>query len=263
MLFHKMHGLGNDFVILKSSEPLHSEQVVHLCDRHTGVGADQLITYTDDEVSTVHFYNQDGTSAEQCGNGIRCLAWLLMTQRKQTSVKLKSPIGYHEAWLLGDGRVKIEMGQPEFTWDDQPLSQQLDLLDLFVDVAHKPDMMAVSMGNPHAVIFVQNPTMDMAMHYGPHIEHHRLFPNRTNVHFVHVETPDHITMIPWERGTGITQACGSGACAVHAAALKKGLIAPICQITMPGGSVKLETRDDGVILLTGPTTYVFEGKITN
>lgn len=261
MLFHKMHGLGNDFVILNSGEHLTPQQVIHLCDRHTGIGADQLIAYTDDEVSIVKFYNQDGTPAEQCGNGIRCLAWLLMTQRNQPSVKLHSPSGYHQAWMLEDGRVKIEMGQPEFTWDEQPLSQQLDLLDLFVDVAHKPDMMAVSMGNPHAVIFVEHPTMDMAMQYGPHIEHHRLFPNRTNVHFVHVEAPNQITMIPWERGTGITQACGSGACAVHAAALKKGLIDPISHITMPGGTVTLETGNDGVILLTGPATYVFEGKI--
>lgn len=261
MLFHKMHGLGNDFIIFKNSEILSPERVVHLCNRHEGIGADQLITYSDDAESVVRFYNQDGTSAEQCGNGIRCLAWLLMTENKRTSVKLKSPIGDHEAWLLDDGRVRIEMGKPEFTWEEQPLSQQLDLLDLFTDTAHKPDMMAVSMGNPHAVIFVQHPTIEMATQYGSHIEHHRLFPNRTNVHFVHVETPSHITMIPWERGTGITQACGSGACAVHAAALKKGLIAPTCQITMPGGSVTLETRDDGIILLTGPATYVFEGKI--
>ncbi|QOL19784.1 diaminopimelate epimerase [Candidatus Bodocaedibacter vickermanii] len=261
MLFHKMHGLGNDFIILKHTKILAPVDVISLCDRHTGIGADQLITYTDDEESVVRFYNQDGTAAEQCGNGIRCLAWLLMTQRKQASIKVQSPTGHHEAWLLDDGQVRITMGQPEFTWDDQPISQQLDLLDLFTDLAHKPDMVAVSMGNPHAVIFTQHPTIEMAETYGPHVEHHRLFPNRTNVHFVHVESQDHITMIPWERGTGITLACGSGACAVHAAALKKGLIDPICDITMPGGTVTLETRDDGVIVLTGPATYVFEGKI--
>jgi diaminopimelate epimerase len=256
-----MHGLGNDFIILKSSEILTSERVIHLCNRHTGIGADQLITYTDDIESVVRFYNQDGTVAEQCGNGIRCLAWLLMNQREQGSIQLHSPAGYHKAWLLQDGRVCIEMGKPEFTWEDQPLSQQLDLLDLFMDMAHKPDMVAVSMGNPHAVIFVANPTLEMAEKYGPYIEHHRLFPNRTNVHFVHLESANHIKMIPWERGTGITQACGSGACAVHAAALKKGLVAPTSNITMPGGSVTLETREDGVILLTGPATYVFEGKM--
>lgn len=261
MLFHKMHGLGNDFIVLKSSELLNSEYIIHLCNRHTGIGADQLITYTDDLESIVRFYNQDGTVAEQCGNGIRCLAWLLMTQRGQQSIRLHSPSGYHEAWLLHDGRVCIEMGKPQFTWEDQPLSQQLDLLDLFVDVSHKPDMVAVSMGNPHAVIFVPHPTLEMAEKYGPYIEHHRLFPNRTNVHFVHLESENQIKMIPWERGTGITQACGSGACAVHAAALKKGLIAPISNITMPGGSVTLETREDGIILLTGPATYVFEGKM--
>jgi diaminopimelate epimerase len=261
MLFHKMHGLGNDFIILKHSESLTSEYVKKLCDRHTGIGADQLITYTDDIESIVRFYNQDGTSAEQCGNGIRCLAWLLMTQRNQPNIRLHSPSGYHEAWLLDDGQVRIEMGRPEFTWDDQPLSQQLDLLDLFKEVAHKPDMVAVSMGNPHAVIFTQHPTLEMAETYGPHVEHHRLFPNRTNVHFVHVESKHHINMIPWERGTGITLACGSGACAVHAAALKKGLIDPICNIIMPGGTVTLETRDDGVIVLTGAATYVFEGKM--
>jgi diaminopimelate epimerase len=261
MLFHKMHGLGNDFIILKHSERLTSEYVKNLCDRHIGIGADQLITYTDDIESIVRFYNQDGTSAEQCGNGIRCLAWLLMTQRNQMNIRLHTPSRHQEAWLLHDGRVRIEMGQPEFTWDDQPLSQQLDLLDLFKEVAHKPDMVAVSMGNPHAVIFVQHPTIEMAETYGPHVEHHRLFPNRTNVHFVHVESRHHINMIPWERGTGITLACGSGACAVHAAALKKGVIDPICDITMPGGTVTLETRDDGVIVLTGTATYVFEGKM--
>ena len=261
MLFHKMHGLGNDFIILKHSEALASDYVQNLCDRHRGIGADQLITYTDDDESIVRFYNQDGTTAEQCGNGIRCVAWLLMTQRNQTNIRLHSPSRYQEAWLLDDGRVRIEMGRPEFTWDDQPLSQQLDLLDLFKEVAHKPDMVAVSMGNPHAVIFTQHPTIEMAETYGPHVEQHRLFPNRTNVHFVHVESQQHIKMIPWERGTGITLACGSGACAVHAAALKKGLIDPICDITMPGGTVTLETRHDGVVELTGSATYVFEGKM--
>jgi diaminopimelate epimerase len=261
MLFHKMHGLGNDFIILESSEVLAAEYVRYLCNRHQGIGADQLITYTDDSESNVYFYNQDGTVAEQCGNGIRCLAWLLMTQRKQSSIRLQSPIGHHEAWLLENDQVCIEMGRPEFTWEDQPLSQQLDLLDIFIDVAHKPDMVAVSMGNPHAVIFVQHPTVEMAERYGPYVEHHRLFPNRTNVHFVHVESRNQINMIPWERGTGITQACGSGACAVHAAALKKGLINSVCNITMPGGAATLQTREDGVILLTGSVTYVFEGKM--
>ncbi|MCP5322555.1 MAG: diaminopimelate epimerase [Candidatus Paracaedibacteraceae bacterium] len=261
MLFHKMHGLGNDFIILKSEESLDPNYVIHLCDRHKGIGADQLITYTDDLEPKVKFYNQDGTVAEQCGNGIRCVASLLMNQRKLSTIKLYSPAGVHQAWMLEDGRVCIEMGRPKFEWEDQPLSQQLDLLDVFMDMSHKPVMLAVSMGNPHAVIFVQHPTVEMAERYGPYVEHHRLFPYRTNVHFVEVIDKKQINMIPWERGTGITQACGSGACAVHAAALKKGLIDPISDIIMPGGSAVLQTRDDGVILLTGPATYVFEGKL--
>jgi diaminopimelate epimerase len=262
MLFHKMHGLGNDFIIFQSTETLSPDTIRHMCNRHSGVGADQLITYTDDIEPIVRFYNQDGTVAEQCGNGIRCLAWLLMTNRNVPSIRLQSPAGHQEAWMMKDGRVCIEMGKPEFTWDDQPLSQQLDLLDIFTDMSGKPEMVSVSMGNPHAVIFVQHPTIEMAERYGPYVEHHRLFPNRTNVHFIHVINRAQINMIPWERGTGITQACGSGACAAHAAALKKGLIEPVCEIVMPGGSVDLHTRDDGVILLTGTATYVFEGRMT-
>lgn len=157
MLFHKMHGLGNDFIILESIKALSSQYVVQLCDRHKGIGADQLITYTNDKEPNVGFYNQDGTIAEQCGNGIRCLAWLLMRHREESTITLHSPSGRHQAWLLEDGRVRIEMGMPKFEWEDQPLSHQLDLLDLFVDMSHKPEMIAVSMGNPHAVIFVQNP----------------------------------------------------------------------------------------------------------
>lgn len=262
MQFHKMHGLGNDFIIMPASELLTRARITHLCSRHLGVGADQLITFTDEATPKARFYNQDGSEAEQCGNGIRCLAWLLMKQRGVDSITLQSPIGKQQAWLLKDDTVRIEMGTPEFTWEDLPISQQLDLLDVFVESAEKPDMVAVSMGNPHAVVFIPHPTLKMAEAYGPIVENHKLFPNKTNVHFVELEGDFTINMIPWERGTGITQACGSGACAVHAAALKKGLIGPKCKVVMPGGVAMLETRaEDGVILLTASATYVFEGFI--
>lgn len=255
-----MHGLGNDFIVMPA-HPLTPKQITQLCDRHLGIGADQLITYTDDAEPVARFYNQDGSEAEQCGNGIRCLAWLMMQQRGVQHITLQSPIGKQQAWLLENGHVRIEMGLPEFTWEDLPISQQLDLLDVFVETAEKPDMMAVSMGNPHAVVFIPHPSIKMAEAYGPVVENHKLFPHKTNVHFVEINN-DVIQMIPWERGTGITQACGSGACAVHAAALKKGLIGPKCEVKMPGGSAILETRpEDGVILLTAPATYVFEGLI--
>lgn len=264
MLFHKMHGLGNDFIIFQADTPLGSEYIQKLCHRHHGIGADQLITYTADDRPNVMFYNNDGTPAEQCGNGLRCLSWLLMSQRGISEIQLSSPTQNHTAWLKKNGHVCIEMGQPDFTWEDQPISQQLDLLDIFTDMPHKPDMNAVSMGNPHAVVFIPNPTIETALRYGPHIENHHLFPNKTNAHFVEVKDRNTVHMIPWERGTGITEACGSGACAVHAAALKKGLIDSISTVKMPGGSAQLETRNsDGVILLTAETTYVFKGEIAS
>ncbi len=263
MLFHKMHGLGNDFIILESTNPLEPKYVKQLCHRHHGIGADQIITYSPDYEPKVAFYNSDGTTAEQCGNGIRCLAWLLMKQRQKHDIRLCSPTQHHSAWLLENDQVCIEMGQPQFTWENQPISQQLDLLDVFTSMAHKPDMSAVSMGNPHAIIFIPNPTIDIAKRYGPYIENHRLFPNKTNAHFVDIQDRNIIHMIPWERGTGITEACGSGACAAHAAALKKGLIDPICTVRMPGGLALLETRkSDGVILLTADVEYVFKGEIS-
>ncbi len=258
VIFHKMHGLGNDVIITEAHSISSSDQIQLLCDRKKGIGADQLVTYSPD--LDVRFFNQDGSAAEQCGNGIRCLAWFLMKEKKTDFITLKTTVGMHRAWLLPDEQVRIEMGTPLFLWEDQPLSHQLDFMDVFVGLSDRPDMASVSMGNPHAIIFVKETSLELAEKYGPFVEHHKLFPNKTNAHFVTVLDRNTIHMVPWERGTGITFACGSGACAVHAAAYKKELVNETSLIKMPGGDLKIEYRDDKVIA-TGHVTYVFEGRL--
>lgn len=259
MIFHKMQGLGNDIIITEFKNIKSSDHVEFLCNRKLGIGADQIVTYTPE--LEVRFFNQDGSSAEQCGNGLRCLAGFLMKEKKIEFISLKTTVGTHHAWLLANDQVRIEMGSPTFLWEDQPLSHQLEFMDVFIDLSDKPDMASVSIGNPHAVIFLKNTSVEMAEKYGPFVENHKLFPNKTNAHFVTVIDRKTIHMVPWERGTGITLACGSGACAVHAAAYKKGLVDSISTIKMPGGELIIEYKDDRVIA-TGNVTYVFEGRLT-
>ncbi len=261
LAFMKWHGAGNDFVIIDSrgrdsvvSEPLARA----LGDRHRGVGFDQLaeIRSSDSADIDLDFWNNDGSRAEACGNATRCGARYVMDQTGSVALTIRTVRGVLEARLV-DGEVSVNMGQPQLRRDELALAGN-------VDPAHLPlagDPMAVGMGNPHAVYFVDDAEAVDVAGIGPKVEHDPLFPARTNVEFAQVRARDEIRMRVWERGTGITLACGSGACATAVAAAERGLTERKVRMEVDGGWLVLDWRDNGV-WMTGPTAHVYDAVLT-
>ena len=263
--FMKMHGLGNDFVVVDArARPLvvTKEMARGLGDRHRGVGFDQLaiISYSDGETTAdahLTFYNSDGSTSAACGNATRCIARYLMDQNGEKSLSLTTDRGTLHAQDLGDGITSINMGSPQMEWKDIPLTDAVDTLELPIDGAPT----ATGMGNPHCTFFVDDvSTIDLETQ-GALIEHNPLYPERTNVQYAQVIGPDHIRMRVWERGVGVTLASGSSSCATAVAAARRGLTGRKVRIDLDGGTLHIDWRDDGV-WMTGPTMHVFSGKLT-
>ncbi|MCW3781397.1 diaminopimelate epimerase [Defluviimonas salinarum] len=257
--FIKMHGAGNDFVILDSRgrQPVTTPALAAaLGDRHRGVGFDQLAEIRDAEGAdfTLDFWNNDGSRAGACGNASRCVADLVMAGLGRDSVRFGTARGTLAATRRADGLVSVNMGAPILDWDGVPLAEPSDLLHLPIP----GDPAAVGMGNPHCVFFVDDAeAIDLARE-GAKIEHHPLFPRATNVEYASLTGPDRLRMRVWERGTGITLACGSGACATAVAAHLRGLAGRHVVLDLDGGTLEIDWRDDGV-WMTGPTARVFDG----
>lgn len=257
--FIKMHGAGNDFVVIDSRgrQALVTPELARaIGDRNRGVGFDQLVEIRDTDQADyeLDLWNSDGSRTGACGNATRCVADLLMREDNRGEVTLLTLRGQLSARRQADGRVSVNMGAPQLDWAEIPLARA-------VDTRHLPlagDPVAVGMGNPHCVFFVENAgTVDLAG-LGPRVEHDPLFPERTNVEFASVTSPDHLRMRVWERGAGITLACGSGACATAVAASLRGLTGRHVLIDLDGGQLEIDWREDGV-WMTGPTAFVFEG----
>lgn len=260
--FMKMHGAGNDFVIINSRE---RDAVVTAVlaravgDRHRGVGFDQLaeIRSTDQADFALDFWNSDGSRAGACGNATRCVCDVIMREIGRDTVTLTTERGLLRAIRLADGRVSVNMGHPQRDWAEVPLARAVDTLNLPLP----GDPVAVGMGNPHCVFFVADAeAVDLAA-TGPGLEHDPLYPQRTNVEFASVLGPDHLRMRVWERGAGITLACGSGTCATVVAAHLRGLTGRRVVVDVDGGVLEVDWRDDGV-WLTGPVVHVFDGVLT-
>lgn len=260
--FMKMHGLGNDFVVFDRREAggLPPAALVRaLADRHRGVGFDQLAVVEADEEADARltFFNPDGSESAACGNATRCIARWLMDETGKTRLALRTGRGVLEAVDAGDGLTSVNMGPPLTDWRDIPLARDVDTLHLPIE----GDPVATSMGNPHCTFFVEDAeAVDLAAR-GPEIEHHPLFPERTNVQFAHLAGPDRLRMRVWERGTGITLASGSSSCAVAVAAARRGLTGRRVRVTLDGGEIGIDWREDGV-WMTGPTAHVFDGTLT-
>ena len=260
--FMKMHGAGNDFVVIdrRGRGPVMTAGLAQaLGDRNRGVGFDQLAEITDaDGVDFgLVFWNSDGSQAGACGNATRCVSDYVMRGSGVDRVALTTARGGLLAERLADGRVAVNMGQPQLDWQSIPLSHKVDHLHLPL----AGDPVAVGMGNPHAVHFVPDAeAVDLAL-LGPKIEHDPLFPQRTNVEFVSVIGADRLRMRVWERGAGITLACGSGACATAVAAHLRGLTGRHVTLQADGGVLEVDWREDGV-WLTGPVARVFDGVLT-
>lgn len=259
--FMKMHGLGNDFVIVDSRiSPIQiSAQIAQgLGDRHRGVGFDQLAVINDSSDADValSFYNSDGSTAAACGNATRCIAQYEMDRLQVDSLSMITERGLLAAQRYGD-MVSVNMGHPMLDWDKIPLARPLDTLRLPLDGAPT----ATGMGNPHCTFFVENAeAVDLAQ-LGPIFENDPLFPERTNVQFAHVVGKNLLRMRVWERGVGMTLASGSSSCATAVSAVRLGLTGRKVEIQLDGGMIYIDWRDDGV-WMTGATLHVFDGVLT-
>jgi len=265
----KMHGLGNDFVVLDSrDEPilLPEARIRRIGDRRRGIGFDQLLVLehpgADNADAFMRIFNPDGSEAGACGNGTRCVADLLMTEMGQGSCRIETLRGVLEAERAGD-LVSVDMGPPQLDWRDIPLSREMDTLHLPIEVDGLSDPAGVGMGNPHCIFFVEDAdTVDVAG-IGAKVEHHPLYPQRTNVEFLTVTGDNMMRLRVWERGAGITLACGSGTCASTVAAHRRGLVdaqsAPV-QVTVDGGELSIQIRKDGHVIMTGPIATTFVGE---
>jgi len=267
--FLKMHGLGNDFVVFDARDTainLTQAQVKTIADRHFGVGCDTVVVIRPGGAQAdagVIFYNADGSESESCFNATRCIARLLMDERGLARVKLSSKGGMLACSDAGQGSVMVDMGPPRLDWQQVPLAREVDTLNFPLDVggASLP-VSALSMGNPHCVLFVPDADKAPVTQLGPKIETLPLFPNRTNVEFAQVLDRDRIRMRVWERGVGITLACGTGACATAVAAMRRGLVGRKVELLLDGGALAIEWREtDDHVLMTGPTAMPFRGRL--
>lgn len=266
--FVKMHGLGNDFVVLDiraSGLALTDGQVRAIADRRRGIGCDQLIVVEkprnqlSDAWMTI--YNPDGSQSGACGNATRCVAWLLMNEAKSDKVVIETRAGLLDGERRGDDLVAVDMGPARLDWRDIPLAEAVDTLHLGITNGPLHDPVGVNMGNPHAVFFVDDVTkIDLAA-LGPGLENHALFPERANIEIAQVTGPQTIRMRVWERAAGITQACGSGACATLVAAARRGLTGRKADVVLDGGTLTIEWLPDDHVLMTGPVALVAAGRI--
>ncbi|MEE8276363.1 MAG: diaminopimelate epimerase [Alphaproteobacteria bacterium] len=263
--FVKMHGLGNDFVIIDArgeALTLAAAQVRAIADRRTGVGCDQLITIEPaaDADAFMRIHNADGGEAEACGNGARCVARLLMDELGRAAVTLETVVGHLDA--SADGRlITVDMGPVQLDWGDIPLSEETNTLHLRLGSSALGDGVASNIGNPHLTFFVEDAeTADIAS-YGSRYETHPLFPRRVNVAIASVTARGGLRLRVWERGVGITRACGSAACAATTAASRRGLIERRAEVTLDGGTLDIEWRADNHVAMTGPTAVSFRGRL--
>jgi len=267
--FVKMHGLGNDFVVFDARDTainLTPSHVKIIADRHFGVGCDTVVVIRPGGAQTdaaVLFYNADGSESESCFNATRCVARLLMDERGLARVKLSTKGGLLAASDAGKGLVMVDMGPPRLDWQQVPVAREVDTLNFQLDVGGSSlPVSAVSMGNPHCVLFVPDADKAPVTQLGPKIETLPFFPNRTNVEFAQVLDQNRIRMRVWERGVGVTLACGTGACATAVAAMRRGFTGRKVELLLDGGSLFIEWREeDGHVLMTGPTAMPFRGRL--
>ncbi len=266
--FIKMHGLGNDFVVLDArlhDIRLDDRQAAAIAARHTGIGCDQLIVIEKPRDKSAEAFlrirNADGGEVEACGNAARCLGYLLMRESGRDTVTLETAAGLIEARNAGKDRVAVDMGKPRWSWRDIPLSRDCDTDHLPLSLGSLSDAAATSMGNPHATFFVKDVMAVDLADLGPALEHDPLFPKRANIGVAQVIAPTRIRLRVWERGAGLTPACGTGACAALVAAHRRGLAARRAEIVADGGSLAIEWRADDHVLMTGPVAVSFTGAI--
>ena len=272
--FFKMNGLGNDFVVVDARArkvSFSAEAARRIGDRHRGVGFDQLLSIEPGNGLgdvVMRIWNPDGSLAEACGNGTRCVADLLLSEMGKSVVKIATSGGLLACTRGADGRVSVDMGEPKLEWQDIPLAERMDtrVLDIEVGPIGAPVLVgpsAVNMGNPHCIFFVADAEAHDLKKIGPMIEHHPLFPERANISLAQVKSKGEVRLRVWERGAGLTLACGSAACATAVAGARKRLTERTVRVVLDGGALDIEWRQDNHVLMTGPSELNFTGELSD
>jgi diaminopimelate epimerase len=260
--FHKMHGLGNDFVVIDArveALDMTANRARAIADRRLGIGCDQIVLIEQSSIADMRlrFFNADGSEVGACGNGTRAAALYI-----GKPVKFETGGGILSATIEGTD-ASVDMGEPRFDWDQIPLSYAMDTLNMPVGWDDLTSVSAVNVGNPHIVLFCEGSDSDVrdkAFTLGPQIETDPLFPERVNANFARVDTPTAISLWTWERGAGHTQACGTGACATAVAAIRTKRATGPVTVSQPGGQVVIDWSTGGNITMTGPATHVYSGE---
>jgi diaminopimelate epimerase len=265
LAFYKMHGLGNDFVILDRRSgklSLSPAQIRRIADRRLGVGCDQLLSLEPSERADVFMrvYNPDGSESGACGNGTRCVARLVMEDRGGARATIETTAGVLTV-SAGARGYTVDMGVPRFGWDEIPLSEPADTLALDLTLGPLQQPVAVNLGNPHAVFLVHDADAVPLAELGPALEHHPMFPERANIGVVEVRDAGRLRVRVWERGAGLTAACGSGACAALVGAVRRGLAERAAEVVMDGGSLRVVWNEADHVLMTGPALHSFRGRL--
>ncbi len=271
--FRKMNGLGNDFVVFDARRraiAMDEARARAIADRRTGIGCDQLIVLEPSSKAdvTMRIWNNEGGEVESCGNATRCIADILFDEKKASRATIDTKGGFLVAEKGGERLVTVDMGAPRFGWQEIPLSENFPdtrHIDLFVGPADAPLLdrpSVVNVGNPHCIFWVKDlDAVDLAK-VGPMLEHHPLFPQRANITLARIDDRSHVVIKVWERGAGLTKACGTAACAVMAAGYRLKRLDAKATITLPGGDLFMAIREsDGHVIMTGPVAYEFEGDL--
>jgi diaminopimelate epimerase len=271
--FRKMNGLGNAFLVFDARQrPVHlPHHAIMMLGQPDKIGFDQMITIEaaargGDAFMRIH--NRDGGEVDACGNATRCVGWLLMGESGRKNATIETNAGLLRAYDSGRPEtITVDMGKPKFRWDEIPLAEEfrdtraieLQIGPIDAPIMHSPS--AVNMGNPHAIFWVDDVDMYDLGRFGPLLENHPIFPERANISLAHVTARDAMIVRTWERGVGLTKACGTAACAAAVAAMRKKLVDNKVTVTLPGGQMLVELRDDGHVWMTGPVETEFEGFI--
>ncbi len=271
--FRKMNGLGNDFVVLDAREhtiPMNEGIAAAISNRQTGIGCDQLIIIETDKHADafMRIRNATGGEVDACGNATRCIGDILMSENGASSVSIRTNAGMLLCSRAAEpGMITADMGAPKLRWDQIPIAEEMDTRQIELQIGpiddpilHSPGV--VNVGNPHCIFWVDDVETYDLENIGPMLEHHPVFPQRANISLAHVISPEDITLKVWERGVGLTKACGSAACAVVVAASRKGLTQRKATVHLPGGDLIIEWREnDDHILMSGPYEYEFDGTL--
>ena len=266
--FTKMHGLGNDFVVIdarKSGIVLEVKQINFIADRRLGIGCDQVLiiepAILDGADVFMRVFNADGGEIDACGNGTRCVAALVMAELGTKKIAVQTNAGILMGMAREDGSVAVDMGPANLDWQDIPLAHEVDTLALDLSVGILSTPVAVNVGNPHVVFFIDDVASVLLEDLGPKIETHAMFPERTNVEIAKILPNGSIRLRVWERGVGITRACGTGACATLVAASRRDLTSRSAVVVLDGGELEIEWRDDNHIIMAGAVATIFTGII--